>query len=216
MKSFDLSLYFVTDSSGLEEEQFLDIIEQACQSGVTLLQLREKEKSGLEYMNLARKVKGITDRYQIPLIIDDRIDIALAVDAAGVHVGQQDIPVSVARKLLGQDKIVGATAKTVAQALEAKENGADYLGVGAIYPTTTKVITVLTKVSTLDDICRKVDLPVVAIGGLNQNNISILKDSNMKGIAVVSAIMKSENPSQCTKELRAAIEEILSRKGETL
>ena len=213
MRKFDLNLYLVTDSTGFEEDTFLNIIEQACANGVTFLQLREKEKTGLEYYNLALKVKAITDKYNIPLIIDDRIDIAMAVDAAGVHVGQSDIPVFVARKLLGDSKIVGATAKTVEQAKKAQEEGADYLGVGAIYPTTTKVITILTKVETLNDICENVSIPIVAIGGLNKDNIYVLKDSRISGIAVVSAIMKSDNPGLATKETRKAIDDILI-KGE--
>jgi len=211
MKNFDLSLYLVTDSTGLDEETFLNIVEQACQNGVTFLQIREKEKTGREYFILAKKVKSITDKYNIPLIIDDRIDIAMAIDASGVHVGQSDIPVNVVRKILGNDKIVGATAKTVEQALKAQLDGADYLGVGAIYPTTTKVITVLTEVSTLDEICKNVSIPVAAIGGLNKDNMYVLKDSSINGVAVVSSIMKSENPSIATKELREAIDKMLAK-----
>lgn len=211
MKNFDLSLYLVTDSTGLDEETFLNIVEQACQNGVTFLQIREKEKTGREYFILAKKVKSITDKYNIPLIIDDRIDIAMAIDASGVHVGQSDIPVNVVRKILGNDKIVGATAKTVEQALKAQLDGADYLGVGAIYPTTTKVITVLTEVSTLDEICKNVSIPVAAIGGLNKDNMYVLKDSSINGVAVVSSIMKSENPIIATKELREAIYKMLAK-----
>lgn len=201
----DMTLYLVTDSTNLEEEVFLSKVEQACKGGVTLLQLREKERSGYDYLNLAIKVKEITDKYDIPLIIDDRIDVAMASGSAGVHVGQSDIPVSVARKLMGKDKIIGATAKTVTQAEKAAAEGADYLGVGAIYPTTTKVATIITKVSTLNDICNNVDIPVVAIGGLNKDNCDILKDSPIDGIAVVSAIMKSENPEKAAAELKSKI-----------
>lgn len=211
MKNINLSLYLVTDSTGFEEESFLNKVEQACQNGVSILQLREKEKTGREYYILAKKVKAITSKYNIPLIIDDRIDIAMAVGADGVHVGQSDIPVYVARRLLGENKIVGATAKTVEQALTAQAEGADYLGVGAIYPTTTKVITVLTEVATLDEICKNVKIPVVAIGGLNKDNMQILKDSKIGGIAVVSAIMKSENAPLATQELRNAINKMLSK-----
>ncbi|MEG2814109.1 MAG: thiamine phosphate synthase, partial [Oscillospiraceae bacterium] len=131
--NFDITLYLVTDSTYHTETTFLKTIEDACKSGVTLLQLREKNKSGLELFNLAQKVKNITDKYNIPLIIDDRVDIALAVDAAGVHVGSSDIPIKYVRKILGKDKIVGATAKTVEAAKNAYDDGADYLGVGAIY-----------------------------------------------------------------------------------
>jgi len=197
----DLSLYFVTDSTGLDESNFLNIIEEACKGGVTLVQLREKDRSGLEYYNLAVKVKAITDAYGIPLIIDDRADIALAVDAAGVHVGGADLPVAMARKIMG-GKIVGATAKTVETALKAKEDGADYLGVGAIYPTTTKVVTHLTEISTLNAIVDATGLPAVAIGGLNAENMHVLKGSKASGIAVVSAIMKSDNPCATARLLR--------------
>lgn len=202
---FDLTLYLVTDSTYHTEESFLRTIEEACKGGVTLLQIREKERGGRDYLALARKVKKITDRYGIPLIVDDRIDIALAVDAAGVHVGKNDIPVEDARRLLGRDKIVGATAKTVEQAKEAFAQGADYLGVGAIFPTTTKVVTVLTEVSTLNAICEAVPIPAVAIGGLNKENMDILKGGRMNGAAVVSAIMKAEDPKLAAAELKKKI-----------
>lgn len=204
--NFDCSLYLVTDSTGLEEEEFLRRVEEACAGGVTLVQLREKERSGREYLNLAMRVKEITDKYNIPLIIDDRIDIAMAIDAAGVHVGQSDINVRYARKLLGENKIVGATTKTIEQAKEAVGEGADYLGVGAIYPTTTKVTTVITEVSTLNNICEVVDIPVVAIGGLNENNCDVLIGSKISGIAVVSAIMKAKDIKESTKGLREKVE----------
>ena len=142
----DVTLYLVTDSTGFLEEDFLARVEKACRGGITLLQLREKERSGREYFRLALKVKEIANRYHIPLLIDDRVDIAIAAGADGVHVGQSDLPVKEARRLLGPHKIIGATAKTVPQALEAQEQGADYLGVGAIFPTTTKVVTILTPV----------------------------------------------------------------------
>ncbi len=202
---FDISLYLVSDSTYHTEESFLVTVEEACKSGITLLQLREKTDSGREYLELAIKVKQITDQYNIPLIIDDRIDIALAIDASGVHVGANDIPVTYARKLLGPDKIVGATAKTVENAIKAYNDGADYIGTGAIYPTTTKVVTVLTDVTVLNQICEAVPIPVVAIGGLNKDNIDVLSTSPIDGIAVVSAIMKSESPSLATKELVSEI-----------
>ncbi|WP_169009040.1 thiamine phosphate synthase [Faecalispora jeddahensis] len=206
----DLTLYLVTDSTGLEEPVFLERIEQACRGGITLLQLREKEKSGRDYFELARKVKSISDRYHIPLIIDDRADIAAAVDAAGVHVGQSDLPVFAARALLGPGKIVGATAKTVEQAQKATREGVDYLGVGAIYPTTTKVKTVLTPVSTLGEICRSVSIPVAAIGGLNEENCDILRGVPIAGISVVSAVMKAADPCWTAAELRAKVTELLA------
>ncbi len=202
MNPVDLTLYLVTDSTYHTEESFLHTVEEACIGGATIVQLREKGGSSRDYLNQALKVKEITDRYHIPLIIDDRIDIALACDAAGVHVGQSDLPVSYARRLLGPDKIVGATAKTIPQALEAYEQGADYLGVGAMFPTTTKVVTILTAPATLTEIRHTVPIPVVAIGGLNRGNMDILKDTAADGIAVVSAIMKAEDPRSAAEELK--------------
>lgn len=138
MRRIDTTLYFITDSTGWDEDEFLRRVELALMGGATIMQLREKNRTTREYMALAEKVHTLAKKYQVPLIIDDRVDVALAVDAEGVHVGQSDLPVSLARSLMGEDKIVGATTKTVAQAQEAYEQGADYLGVGAIYPTTTR------------------------------------------------------------------------------
>lgn len=205
---FDSSMYFITDSTNYSEEEFLYRVEQALMGGITLLQLREKDKSTREYMDLAEKVHTLTKKYNVPLIIDDRVDVALAIDAEGVHVGQSDMPVSTARKLMGDDKIVGATTKTVPQALEAYEKGADYLGVGAIYPTTTKVKTVLTSTETLGNICSAVPIPVNAIGGLNKDNIDVLKGIPIAGICVVSAIMKADHPKQAAVELQARAKEL--------
>ncbi|MBQ8314392.1 MAG: thiamine phosphate synthase [Lachnospiraceae bacterium] len=208
MRKFDSSLYFITDSTNYSEEEFLYRVEQALLGGVTLLQLREKEKSTREYIVLAEKVHELAKRYNVPLIIDDRVDVALAVDAEGVHVGASDMPVATARKLMGEDKIVGATAKTVPWAKEAYEQGADYLGVGAIYPTTTKVKTVLTSTDTLRDICNAVTIPVNAIGGLNKDNIGVLSGIPIAGICVVSAIMKADNPKTAAEELKARAREL--------
>ncbi len=204
MVRIDTSLYLITDSTNYSEEEFLFRVEQALMGGVTLLQLREKDKSTREYIELAEKVHAIAKRYQVPLIIDDRVDVALAVDAEGVHVGASDMPVSMARKLMGKDKILGATAKTVPWALDVYEQGADYLGVGAIYPTTTKVKTVLTSTDTLYDICNAVPIPVNAIGGLNKSNIDVLTGIPIAGICVVSAIMKADNPKTAAEELKEA------------
>ena len=208
MKKIDTTLYLVTDSTGLSEEVFLAKVEQALQGGVTFLQLREKERSTREYIHLAREVHAIAKHYQVPLVVDDRVDVALASEVDGVHVGQSDMPVWQARKILGPDKIVGATAKTVPQALEALEQGADYLGVGAIYPTTTKVVTVITSTDTLGEICKAVPIPVNAIGGLNQDNLGVLKGIPIQGICVVSAIMKSADPKAAAEGLRQAFDEL--------
>ena len=205
---FDSSMYFITDSTNYSEEEFLYRVEQALMGGITLLQLREKDKSTREYMDLAEKVHTLTKKYNVPLIIDDRVDVALAIDAEGVHVGQSDMPVSIARKLMGDDKIVGATTKTVEQAVEAYAQGADYLGVGAIYQTTTKVKTVLTSTETLGNICSAVPIPVNAIGGLNKDNIDVIKGIPIAGICVVSAIMKADDPKQAAIQLKARAKEL--------
>ena len=209
MKNFDPTLYFITDSTNYTEEEFLLRVEQALKGGATLLQLREKDKSTREYIELAEKVHEVSKRYNVPLIIDDRVDVALAIDAEGVHVGASDMPVATARKLMGDDKIVGATAKTVPWAKEAYEQGADYLGVGAIYPTTTKVVTVLTSTETLDAITKAVPIPVNAIGGLNKDNVDILKGIGISGFCVVSAIMKAENPEKETEILLSLAKDLV-------
>lgn len=208
MKHLDTSLYFITDSTGFSEEDFLRRTEAALQGGVTLLQLREKNRTTREYLSLAEKVHELTRRYGVPLLIDDRLDVAMAMDAEGVHLGQSDLPIRIARRILGPDKIVGATAKTVPQATEAYEQGADYLGVGAIYPTTTKVKTVLTSTDTLRDICKAVPIPVNAIGGLNKTNIDVLCGIPIAGICVVSAIMKADDPRQAAGDLRDRAKEL--------
>ena len=201
MRQFNSELYFITDSTGLDEETFLAKVEEALSGGVTLLQLREKEKSTRGYMDLAEKVHRLTQKYNVPLLIDDRLDVALAIGAEGVHLGREDMPVSVARKLAGEHFIIGATAKTVVQAKEAEKSGADYLGVGAIYPTKTKVKTIITSLETLRDICNSVSIPVNAIGGLNCENIGILKGVPISGICIVSAVMQAENPCMAAKKL---------------
>lgn len=201
MRIFDPRLYFITDSTDYPEEEFLSRVEEALKGGVTLLQLREKSKTTREYISLAQKVHTIAKKYNVPLIIDDRVDVAMAIGAEGVHLGQSDMPIDTARKILGENMIIGATAKTAPQALEAYQQGADYLGVGAIYPTTTKVKTVLTSTRTLDAICNAVPIPVNAIGGLNKDNIDVLQGIGIAGICVVSAIMKADSPYTATVEL---------------
>lgn len=209
MKNLDTRIYFITDSTPYTEQEFLDRVRSALRGGVSLIQLREKERSTREYIDLAHKVGVLAQEFGVPLIIDDRIDVALASGVQGVHLGQSDMPIKTARKILGEDFIIGATAKTVEQALEAFEQGADYLGVGAIYPTTTKVKTVLTSTEMLDKICKAVPIPVNAIGGLNKDNIDVLKGIGISGICAVSAIMKADDPENAVKELSAAVKEKL-------
>ena len=205
MKKFDPRLYFITDSTLYEKDEFLRRVTAALEGGVTLVQLREKERTTREYLELAKAVHELTLKYNVPLIIDDRLDIAMAADTEGVHLGQSDLPINIARKIFGPDKIIGATAKTVEQAMEAYEQGADYLGVGAIYPTTTKVKTILTSTEMLDKICHAVPIPVNAIGGLNKDNIDVLKGIPIAGVCIVSAVMKADDPKKAAEELSEAI-----------
>ena len=186
-------LYLVTNRYQDSLESFLEKVETACRSGVTIIQLREKNLTTNQYYQLAKQVKEITDAYQVPLIIDDRLDICLAVDAAGLHIGDDELPVSVARKVLGPEKILGVTAKTVKRALEAETWGADYLGTGAIFPTTTKENAPITLISTLKTICQTVAIPVVAIGGLTSENIDQLAETGIAGVAVVRDLMQAED-----------------------
>ena len=188
-----LRLYLVTNRYQDSLENFLEKVETACRSGVTIVQLREKNLTTNQYYHLAKQVKEITDAYQVPLIIDDRLDICLAVDAAGLHIGDDELPVSVARQVLGPEKILGVTAKTVKRALEAETSGADYLGTGAIFPTTTKENAPITQISTLKTICQTVAIPVVAIGGLTSENIDQLIGTGIAGVAVVRDLMQAED-----------------------
>ena len=205
MKNLNTRLYFITDSTPYTEDEFLSRVKAALSGGVTLIQLREKERSTREYIALAKKVHALSQQFSVPLIIDDRVDVALASGAEGVHLGQSDMQIDAARKIVGEDFIIGATTKTVEQALEAYQQSADYLGVGAIYPTTTKVKTVLTSTETLDKICKAVPIPVNAIGGLNKDNIDVLKGIDIKGVCAVSAIMKAPDPKTAAEELSQAV-----------
>ena len=198
----EYSLYLVTDSTNRDIESFCAIVDQALQGGVTLVQLREKSATSREFYQRALRIKEVTDRFQVPLIINDRLDIALAVNAAGLHVGQEDLPVAVARRLLGPEKILGATAATVADALAAQAAGADYLGSGAVYPTGTKPGKAILPLSVLTQIKQALRIPVVAIGGITAENIGPVRDAGVDGVAVVSAIMDSADPTTAAKTLK--------------
>ena len=204
-----LRLYLVTNRYQDSLQSFLEKIETACRSGVTIVQLREKNLTTNQYYQLAKQVKEITDAYQVPLIIDDRLDICLAVDAAGLHIGDDELPVSVARKVLGPEKILGVTAKTVKRALEAEEGGADYLGTGAIFPTTTKENAPITLISTLKTICQRVAIPVVAIGGLTSENIDQLIGTGIAGVAVVRDLMQAEDIETKTQAFLTKLDDII-------
>ena len=205
-----LRLYLVTNRYQDSLESFLEKIETACRSGVTIVQLREKNLTTNQYYQLAKQVKEITDAYQVPLIIDDRLDVCLAVDAAGLHIGDDELPVSVARQVLGPDKILGVTAKTVKRALEAEEGGANYLGTGAIFPTTTKENAPITLISTLKTICQRVAIPVVAIGGLTSENIDQLVGTGIAGVAVVRDLMQAEDIEAKTQAFLTKLDDIIS------
>ena len=205
-----LKLYLVTNRYQDSLESFLEKVETACRSGVTIIQLREKNLTTNQYYQLAKQVKEITDAYQVPLIIDDRLDVCLAVDAAGLHIGDDELPVSVARKVLGPEKILGVTAKTVKRALEAETSGADYLGTGAIFPTTTKENAPITLISTLKTICQTVAIPVVAIGGLTSENIDQLIGTGIAGVAVVRDLMQAEDIEVKTQAFLTKLDDIIS------
>jgi len=204
-----LRLYLVTNRYQDSVESFLEKVETACRSGVTIVQLREKNLTTNQYYQLAKQVKEITDAYQVPLIIDDRLDVCLAVDAAGLHIGDDELPVSVARQVLGPEKILGVTAKTVKRALEAEEGGANYLGTGAIFPTTTKENAPITLISTLKTICQTVAIPVVAIGGLTSENIDQLIGTGIAGVAVVRDLMQAEDIEAKTQAFLTKLDDII-------
>lgn len=196
----ELKLYLVTDSDILRGRDFYKSIEDALKGGVTMLQLREKDASGKEFLDKAVKLRELTRKYDVKFIINDRVDIAMLCDADGVHVGQSDIPADKVRKLLGTDKIIGVSARTVEEARTAQERGADYLGVGAMFTTTTKLDAKAVSIEGLLEIKENVNLPIVAIGGLSLNNIEMLKQCNIDGYAVVSAILKAEDiKNECEK-----------------
>ena len=203
-------LYLVTNRYQDSLESFLEKVETACRSGVTIIQLREKNLTTNQYYQLAKQVKEITDAYQVPLIIDDRLDVCLAVDAAGLHIGDDELPVSVARQVLGPEKILGVTAKTVKRALEAETSGADYLGTGAIFPTTTKENAPITLISTLKTICQTVAIPVVAIGGLTSENIDQLIGTGIAGVAVVRDLMQAEDIEAKTQAFLTKLDDMIS------
>ena len=200
MKNLDLSLYLVTDKSD-DVEKFLKTIEEAIKGGVSVVQIREKTADTLDFYNLALKVKKITEKHDVPLIINDRVDVALAVDAEGVHVGQSDMPCDVTRALVGPDKIVGVSAATIEEARKAESDGADYIGAGAVFPTATKDDAPKITKKDLKEIVESINIPVVAIGGITLNNAHELNDTGIAGLSVVSAIMSSENPKKSSEEL---------------
>ena len=201
-------LYLVTNSDKYGEKEFLEIVESALKGGVDILQLREKDKTDLEILELGKKVKALCDSYKVPMLIDDKPHLAWAL-GLGVHLGADDMPIELGRKLLGPDALIGATAKSVEAAQEVEKEGADYLGVGAIFETKTHVKTKRTSVETLKEIKKNVGIEVYAIGGLNIDNVDILAGSGVDGICVVRAIMDSPNVEEDTRKLKEKINQIL-------
>ena len=203
----DYSIYLVTDRDLMSTEKLEEAVEQAIIGGCTLVQLREKDCSSLDFYNNAVKVKGITDKYNVPLLINDRLDIALAIDAAGVHVGQSDLPATVVRKIIGEDKIIGVSTGSLEQALKAQKDGADYIGVGAMYATGTKKDANSTSMEELKKIRENVSLPIVVIGGINKERIKDFEGMGIDGLAIVSAIIAQKDIAEATMELKSIFTE---------
>ena len=196
-----LKLYLVTDRKWLNGRKLTDDLEKAILGGVTTIQLREKNLSNEEVISIAKEVKKVCQKYHIPLIINDNLEVALATNSDGIHIGQNDIPASIVRKQIGPDKILGVSVHNLKEAFQAKIDGADYVGVGAIFSTETKNDATNVTLDSLKKICDNIDLPVVAIGGINLDNISKLKDINIAGIAVVSAIMNADDITAASGQL---------------
>lgn len=199
--TIDYRLYLVTDET-IPQDELLKKVELAIQGGVTTVQLREKSENGKVFYEKAVKLRELTKKYHIPLIINDRVDIALAVGADGVHVGQRDLPAVAIRKIIPSSMIVGVSVGNLEEAREAELNGANYVGVGAVFPTTSKADAKVLPPGMLDNILETIQIPAVAIGGINLENVSMLSSKNIAGIAVVSGIMKANDPFEAAKAYR--------------
>lgn len=204
-----LRLYAVTDRAWLGEQTLCEQAEQALRGGVTLLQLREKEMPFDCFLAEAREIQALCDRYQVPLIINDNVELALQCGAQGVHVGQSDMEAGRARQLLGPDRILGVSARTLDEALRAEAQGADYLGVGAVFSTSTKLDAQDVSLETLQEICERVSIPVVAIGGISADNALSLQSSGIAGLAVVSAIFAQPDIEAAARQMRALADRVV-------
>lgn len=202
----NLALYFVTED-GSPSDQLLQTVEQAVKGGVTIVQLREKNSHSLTFYNKAKALKTTLDHYNVPLIINDRVDIALAVNAAGVHIGQEDIPLQAVRSIVPESMIVGVSASTVEEALAAEAAGANYLGVGSAFPTNTKKDATVLPPGMLQKIVNAVSIPIVAIGGITLDNVSSLRETGVNGVAVISAISRAVSPLKASQLFREKWEE---------
>ena len=206
MKKIDWKLYFIADFESSKGKDLVWIVEKAVKGGATVVQLRAKSISTREFLDISMKIHSFLKKKRVPLIINDRIDIALALDADGVHLGQKDMPLQIARKILGKEKIIGISVNNIEEAMEAENNGADYLGVGPVFPTTTKPdIRAPLGIEGLRKIREKIKIPIIAIGGINKSNVHEVYSTGVDGIAVVSAIILSPDPCQAAEKL---IEEI--------
>ena len=199
----DYSLYLVTDRMRMSTRTLGEAVEQAVIGGCTLVQLREKDISALDFYTLALEIKKITDRYGIPLIINDRIDIAMAAGAAGVHIGQRDIPADIARKVIGKDMLLGVSVSSAAEAIDAVKAGADYLGVGAMFPTGTKPDAGFVSMEELGRIRKAVDIPIVVIGGISRENAMLFRPMGVDGLAVVSAVIAQPDIKASAADLKS-------------
>lgn len=205
----DMQLYLVTDRSWLKARNLADQVEEAIKGGVSFVQIREKELAHDNFKKLALEIKEVTDYYKIPFVVNDNIEIAKEIDADGVHLGQDDMGLKEARNFLGKDKIIGISVGNIDQALEAQEEGADYLGLGSLFPTDTKEDALLMNIEIVRQIADQTTIPLVGIGGINKGNIEDLKESGLNGIAVVSAILKEDNVEEAASELLALVKECL-------
>ncbi len=196
-----MCLYAVTDSMWLDGRTLPEVVKEALEGGATFMQIREKDLSFDAFVKLASEVKMVTDAYAVPFVVNDEVEIARMIDADGVHIGQSDKALTEARHILGPDKIIGVSAQTVEQAMEAEKNGADYLGVGSVFSTSTKLDADDVSLDTLQEICKAVSIPVVAIGGISKDNILDLRGTQVDGVAVVSAIFAAKNIQSETKKL---------------
>ncbi len=208
-----MTLYAVTDRTWLGDRTLEQVVEEVLRGGATFLQLREKELKGEALLELARRIKEVAARYRVPFVVNDSVELALACDADGVHVGQRDLMGRDIRAIIGPDKILGITANTVELAVAAEKAGADYIGAGAVFGTTTKGDAKNLSLDTLGEICRSVTIPVVAIGGINAGNLPRLAGTGAAGAAVVSALFAQAQPEQAARALRALAEEMVAAHG---
>ncbi len=204
MKSkIDYSLYLCTDRSIMSDTSIEECVEKSLKGGVSVVQIREKDCSGKEFLQIAKSVKEITRRYDVPLIINDRVDVAIAVGADGVHVGQDDLPCAIVRSMVGEDMIIGVSASSLTEALKAQQDGADYIGVGAMFATDTKTDAKVVTMEELDRIRREVSIPIVVIGGINKTTLPDFIGKGIDGIAVVSAIVSQNDVESAARELKS-------------